>query len=495
MEENLSENYEVLLNDINKILVKSNKINNEKERFDFLKQNEAIFVMFKNNINEIANQYLIKESGNIKQNKVSCVLKNIIIQVLNNEKNCEEHQFLEDYTIMIVNMLCHYENRLIFRLRHSKEIKLISECLNYQRDREAYIRAIKNNKMIENNIIIQKAVKNYMNYSYEKTIFENLIRIIKDDQVVITEEKSKALIKQIDCLEFIDSILRKEEEKLQVTERRMLQKYADTIIPFKVNTYPETLEKDRLVVAFLNGKIKNDKLYMQIANAIPINEFESLIFAINMKNKTRIIKDVKLGNLSNEEKQEIDRLLEKAGIEINKKKEEPEDDENYLVTIEELKEYYQNAKIEDIYNAKARFYKANINEEEGKKELSSSDKKAYKEISVIISMMTKKIRDKISPRFIEFIERNKRGKIDIDKNKKLQGQKLRDETKILLAIIYRDYICSEEEKKKIIKEESKIMGEQESEQQERSLILIEELKWYQRVKVLVKKAINRRKYM
>lgn len=37
------------------------------------------------------------------------------------------------------------------------------------------------------------------------------------------------------------------------------------------------------------------------------------------------------------------------------------------------------------------------------------------------------------------------------------------------------------------------MGEKESEQQEKSLILIEELKWYQRVKKLIKKAINRRK--
>ena len=493
MEENYSESYESLLNQINEILIRSSKLNNNEERVEFLKQNEAIFAMFKSNIDEIANEYLVKKIDNSEQNKMSNLLKTIIIGLLNNEEVFDTQKDSEEYKTIIIEMLSHYENRLMFRLRHSDELDLILQCLEYQKDREAYIRAIKNNKIIEKNYFTERAIRNYINDSYERIMFENMIRIIKDDNIMINKRKIKKLIKQIDTVEFISRILRKDEVKMQTIEKWILQKYADTIIPLKVSAYPEGLESDILVIAFLNGKIKNEKLYLEISNAIPIDEFESLIFAINLKNTNRIIKEIKLGNLSEQEKSELDALLEKAGIKVSKK-EKIEDDENYLVTIQELKEYYEETKTEDIYNEKAKFYKANIKENNGEGELSSTEKKIYLEISIIIKMMTKKMRENISPKFIEFIERNKAKakRTEIDRTKKLKGQKIKTETKTLLALIYRDYMCSEDERKQLIKDERIEMTKKEAEQQEKSLALIKELKWHQKVLKLIKKAINKR---
>ena len=68
MEKNDGENYENLLIDINEIFIQSNKINNLEERFEVLKQNESKFVMLKNNLEEIAEKYLIKQYYDAIQN-------------------------------------------------------------------------------------------------------------------------------------------------------------------------------------------------------------------------------------------------------------------------------------------------------------------------------------------------------------------------------------------------------------------------------------------
>lgn len=493
MEEKCSESYNDLLIEINNFLVQSNKLNNE-DRLEFLKQNKAKFEMLKNNLEDIFDKYLVKENNNFEQNKMSTMLKTIIIEILSNEAVLDTQKESDDYRAIMINVLSHYENRLMFRLRRSNELKLISECLEYQKDREAYIRAIKNNKIIENNYFTERAIRNYINDSYERIMFENMIRIIKDDKIVLNKRDAKKLIKQMDSLEFLFKILGKNEEKLNTVEKWTVQRYADTIIPLKAAIYPETLENDRLVISFLDGRIKNETLYLQIANAIPIEEFESLIFAINLKNTSRIIREVKLGNLSEKEKEEINRLLEKAGIRINKRAENIDDDENYLVTIKELKEYYDETSTEDLYNEKAKFYKANINEKNGNKDVNSADRKTYSEVSIIIGMMTKRTRSKISPKFIEFIERNKtkNGSADIDKNKKLKNQKLRTQTKFLLALIYRDYMCSEEERKQLIKIERMNMAKNEKEQTEKSLVVVENLTWYQKLVGLIKNALAKK---
>ena len=55
---------------------------------------------------------------------------------------------------------------------------------------------------------------------------------------------------------------------------------------------------------------------------------------------------------------------------------------------------------------------------------------------------------------MEYIENNKdkEYKITLEENKNLLEQNIKPETKEIIALIYRDYICEPEEREKIIKE-------------------------------------------
>lgn len=79
----------------------------------------------------------------------------------------------------------------------------------------------------------------------------------------------------------------------------------------------------------------------------------------------------------------------------------------------------------------------------------------YADISIIISMMPLEMKNKISNRFIEFIENNKSNSYvsNIDPKIPLKQQDIRKETKELLGILYRDYFCDDEERIKLLKEE------------------------------------------
>ena len=79
----------------------------------------------------------------------------------------------------------------------------------------------------------------------------------------------------------------------------------------------------------------------------------------------------------------------------------------------------------------------------------------YVDISVIISMMPTEMKSKISNSFINFIEKKKSNNYVSNINPKipLKEQKIRKETKELLGIIYRDYLCNDEEKINLLQEE------------------------------------------
>lgn len=80
----------------------------------------------------------------------------------------------------------------------------------------------------------------------------------------------------------------------------------------------------------------------------------------------------------------------------------------------------------------------------------------YVDISVIISMMSDEMRRKISKSFIKFIEENKDANYVSNINPKvpLNQQNLRKETKELMGVIYRDYLCSSEEREKLLQAEA-----------------------------------------
>ena len=79
----------------------------------------------------------------------------------------------------------------------------------------------------------------------------------------------------------------------------------------------------------------------------------------------------------------------------------------------------------------------------------------YVDISIIIKMMPEEMRNKLSKKFIEFIENNKSTNYNSNINPEipLKEQELRQETKEMLGIIYRDYMCSKEERARLIREE------------------------------------------
>lgn len=93
----------------------------------------------------------------------------------------------------------------------------------------------------------------------------------------------------------------------------------------------------------------------------------------------------------------------------------------------------------------------------------------YTDISVIIGMMPNEMKSKISRKLIEFIESKKSMDYVSSVNPKLplNEQNLKEETKVLLGIIYRDYLCDEMEKNRLLEEDKKELDKIELEKKEK----------------------------
>lgn len=87
--------------------------------------------------------------------------------------------------------------------------------------------------------------------------------------------------------------------------------------------------------------------------------------------------------------------------------------------------------------------------------MNSINSEVYVDISIIIKMMPIEMKEKISKSFINFIEKNKSNNYVSNINPKIpiREQNIRKETKEMLGIIYRDYLCSNEEHDELIKQE------------------------------------------
>ena len=81
-------------------------------------------------------------------------------------------------------------------------------------------------------------------------------------------------------------------------------------------------------------------------------------------------------------------------------------------------------------------------------------KENFSEVYEIINHLTQELRNKIPSDFVEFVSKNKDNNYvsEIDFTKNINEQKISKETRAILAIIYRDFLCNKEEKKKLIKE-------------------------------------------
>ncbi len=82
-------------------------------------------------------------------------------------------------------------------------------------------------------------------------------------------------------------------------------------------------------------------------------------------------------------------------------------------------------------------------------------KKVFSDINIIFKMMPKQMINKINPQFIKFIKENtdEGYKSDIKPYIPLRSQKICQETQAILALIYKKYLITDEEKKEILQNE------------------------------------------
>ena len=116
-------------------------------------------------------------------------------------------------------------------------------------------------------------------------------------------------------------------------------------------------------------------------------------------------------------------------------------------------------------------------------------KMALSEVNQILSHTEEEIISKIPQKFKQFIENNmdKTHQIQIEENASLTEQNIMQETKQILALIYRDYICTQKEREELLKQEHEERKRIEKEQQEKYNIDFEKIKENRQQKNIVEK--------
>ena len=91
------------------------------------------------------------------------------------------------------------------------------------------------------------------------------------------------------------------------------------------------------------------------------------------------------------------------------------------------------------------------------------NKISYNETYDIICHLDKNLYDKIPKNFLELIKKNIEPdyKVNIDYSKSINDQDLKKDTRILLSLIYRDYLCSQDEKDKLIQNDKRQLNDEE----------------------------------
>lgn len=99
------------------------------------------------------------------------------------------------------------------------------------------------------------------------------------------------------------------------------------------------------------------------------------------------------------------------------------------------------------------------------KELSES----ATELNEILENMSPELVNKIPKKFIVFLKdiASKTYQFEYDKTKTLEEQNIKPKTKGLLALIYKDFLCDEQERQEYINHVSKVLDDIEQERRER----------------------------
>lgn len=139
--------------------------------------------------------------------------------------------------------------------------------------------------------------------------------------------------------------------------------------------------------------------------------------------------------------------------------------------------------------------------------------KAFSEVDTILEYSSEEIRNKVPDKFRQLIKNNKDNnyKLILDEHKKLNDQELLIETREILSLIYRDYLCSEDERKELIKinnqkleeineeydiqnifdkRKNKVSAEDDINKETLPVVINEE-KWYKKIFNFIRKLIKR----
>ncbi len=97
------------------------------------------------------------------------------------------------------------------------------------------------------------------------------------------------------------------------------------------------------------------------------------------------------------------------------------------------------------------------------------DKQAIAEVIEILNHSESEITSKIPEKFIQFLHDNSDNeyKVNIDFNNENWDDTIKQDTKAILALIYRDYIVSKEERDKLLQEEQERLDKEEQELREK----------------------------
>lgn len=89
--------------------------------------------------------------------------------------------------------------------------------------------------------------------------------------------------------------------------------------------------------------------------------------------------------------------------------------------------------------------------------------KAFSEVEQIIKLMPESLQNKIPKRFKEIISAEKSQTYIPNIKEPFEECNIMDETKVILAVIYRDFLCSKEERERIKLKDSQKLKEYEEE--------------------------------
>ena len=146
---------------------------------------------------------------------------------------------------------------------------------------------------------------------------------------------------------------------------------------------------------------------------------------------------------------------------------------------------------------------------------------AFTEVYEIFNLMPKELLNKIPTKFYEMIEAERDKEYFPNIKEPLENQKLKNETIIILGLIYRDFLCSTEEREKLQEKDARELQEVEmqienelrekynpdeifknkkekieevenAQVEETSMIVPKEEKWYKKIFNLIKGLFKRK---